>query len=162
MAKSPTKKKSKPVSEAISPKEYAATLAKLELVSVALLESHCRFLDRGAFHEAESLVPRLEINCPYNHASIEGGFVLMVVNHYRLEFSNEKGVPTLEFDFAFQTDFTTSDKVSPGFFEAFKEGALKLVVTPYARELVQNLSVRMEIPPIIMPLIRINQPTESE
>lgn len=86
----------------------------------------------------------------------------MVVNHYRLEFSNEKGVPTLEFDFAFQTDFTTSDKVSPGFFEAFKEGALKLVVTPYARELVQNLSVRMEIPPIIMPLIRINQPTESE
>lgn len=64
------------------------------------------------------------------------------------------------FAVSFHVEYETSRKMTPAIFEIFKDPSVRIQVAPFAREWIHEQSLRMGIPPVLIPL-KICQPAPS-
>jgi preprotein translocase subunit SecB len=128
---------------------YQVFIASLDLYTVALAEASCK-IDRDEYWQKEN-----EYSNNYKVATkplvIEDKF-FNVRSTLTLGVMGDKSKSTVvrivaSYDLAFRSSTTSKE-----FVERFCESDVLLIVMPYFREFVTDITARMHIPPIILPL----------
>jgi preprotein translocase subunit SecB len=138
------KRKSKLVSDA-----YPVFLSALELYRIALVRSTCR-VNREEYLKVEDA----DINFRLSSTSRD-----IQETHFdacstlRLNVRSEKTrALQLWVSATYELHFHGDSPLAPKFIKRFCESEIKLIVWPYFREYIGNISSRMHIPPFILPL----------
>ena len=129
--------------------DYKAFIASLQLYTIGLAESSCE-INREAYWEEgqeQSISYKLTskpLQSDHGHFDVRSALTLNV--------SREKSKPpvirvAVAFDLHFHAESLTKE-----FVEKFCESEIQLIVWPYFREYVTNITARMHIPPVILPL----------
>ena len=135
--------------ESISPDKYREILNGLNLESIYLSTSKSAV-------DKKNIAADLRISI-HDEASFEkkDNKIVEISHKYKLEATNTKlKKRTLNIEcvfcliYSFEEDFTTD------FFEVFKEINLALNTWPFFREFVFNITSRMNVPPLTLPLLR--------
>jgi preprotein translocase subunit SecB len=132
----------------IASRQYSKFLESLQPFTIALVHEAFR-VDRVQYLEAEKeqisvrLVPRLE--------QAGDGFFDARATLYLLITKAGEDRPLIRFTATYELHFHASH-VTEENVERFVASELRIVIWPYFRELVNNASGRMHIPPIILPV----------
>ena len=129
--------------------EYAAFLASLQLFSVALVRSTSR-VNRDEYLKDEET----DVNFKISSQSLQIAKASFdVCSTLRLKISSSKSHKIqLWLTAAFELHFHGPSPLDPKFIKQFCESEIRLIVWPYFREYVSNMTGRMHIPPYILPL----------
>ena len=131
------------------PREYATFLAALELFSIALARSTVR-VDREEYLKDEET----NVNFKLFSKPIEIGETHFdVCSTLRLKISTEKSKKLqLWLATTYELHFHSASTLDAKFIKQFCDSEIRLVVWPYFREFVSNMTGRMHIPPFVLPL----------
>jgi preprotein translocase subunit SecB len=138
-----------PEAKAQNSTEYQEFIADLDMYYLALSEASCK-INREAFWEKDS-EHRIAYNLKSKPVCVESkSFDVRCV--FTLAMTGEKSKSPVvnvvaEFDVSFH-----SSKPKKEFVEEFCKSEIRLLVIPYCREFVTDLTARMHIPPLILPL----------
>lgn len=149
----------------ISPEDYNRIVSGMDLVNVALNSVVATVSDRTRLlSDAQNLKQVLDLGCSYVVYEGENGERFSIVSQEVLVYVGEKEAPAVALRFQLQLDFNTPEPFTPEFFEVFKNASLVSVMLPYAREFAQSISMRMNIPPIVLPLFKqaYGEPLQEE
>jgi preprotein translocase subunit SecB len=133
----------------MSPKEYNAILAQVELQDISLEECSAKIRkDRIAKSLKVSIKDRISFE--------EQSEDLLWINHnYELvACSDSKKNFALKISGLFRLGYSSKAPLSEAFLEIFLKHSVPMHTWPYFRELVQNMTQRMNIPPLTLPLLR--------
>ena len=122
----------------------------LELFVVALDASTCH-IQRGAFFEAlqkKKLVRN--IDTAFSVAEVEAKH-FDGIGRFDLTISNLESDPFVSISCTFEAHVHASSAFPQEFAERFAQSELRLVLTPYARNFISDLTARMAIPPVTIP-----------
>lgn len=142
-------KKSRKKKEAIDPKRYAQILRGIKLEEI-YLES-C-----SVIHKRENLIKQKSLQVSIrDNASYEqhNGRVKVTHKYYLTAKQPEMEDFALKISTAFCLVYVTDSPFEKEFFDTFKNTSLRMNSWPYLRELVQNMTQRMNIPPLTLPLV---------
>ena len=146
----PEKKKYK-----ITPEDYQNILKGVEIQSISLIEIIYK-CDRD---KIENRPVKLGLKTDASLGNQEGGTATVVFDFALTGTINRKSV--LKITGKYLAEFSTIDEMTEDFLVVFKEYTLKLLMTPYLRDLFYNMSMRSDLPGIILPLIKFF-PTEKK
>lgn len=151
MQKSKKQKKDKPRN--ISDLEYNSYLAKTELFEVRLIDANASLnLDKFAPNSLKSGPIMLSIEDKYQYSSKKD--IYMIAVNWSLNAKFEKDEEKfLVVTAKFSVILSNTDKLPKEFWNLYKKATLPLIVYPYFREFVQNITSRMNIPPLTLPII---------
>lgn len=139
---------------AITIDDYNEILSGIELQDIYLNDTSCEAFDRAAFIESfDHLEANLTTACRYEHLS--GPKEIVRVSQVVGLFYGSQEAPLLIMYAEFKLDYKSEHKWNDSFFDRFKVGPLFLQVVPYLREFIHQMSVRMKLPPIILPLAKL-------
>jgi hypothetical protein len=135
----------------MSPQKYANTLKEIELNEIYLESSSTEFK-----RENLELQKNLEVGIRDRASFEQKKNRLKVLHRYYLtiKLHESEGDFVAKISANFYLIFTTKNKIENDFFEIFKEINLKLNSWPYFREFVQNMTQRMNIPPLTLPFFK--------
>jgi len=144
-----TKKSQK--KEKIDPKKYAEILRRVKLGEIYL--DSC-----SVIHKRENLIKQKDLQVLIrDRASYEqsNGKIKVIHKYYLKTKKTEKEKDVaLEISATFCLIYFSDTHFSEEFFEIFKNTNLVINSWPYLREFVQNITQRMNIPPLTLPLFR--------
>jgi hypothetical protein len=143
----------------ITTDNYSKFLSELELFSIALIRSTCRVNRKEYLHVDDTNVSfKLSSKSLQVHDSS-----FDVCSTLRLKVTSEKsGDLQLWITATFEMHIHGAAPLAPEFIERFCDSEVRLIVWPYFREYVGNMSTRMHIPPFILPLrSRESKPSRS-
>ena len=131
----------------MSPEKYREMLDGIELHSISL-----KTIKASVAYEnlSERMDVFLEDEAFYEND--EDGFY--VENKYILVAKNKKRKNVLKIECIYLLHFSALEEITDDFFEIYKEISLPLNVWPFFRELVNSITLRMNIPPITLPLLK--------
>jgi len=129
--------------------DYQAFLASLELYTVALAEASCKinrdqFWEKDTEHKNSYRITSRPVALEDDYFEIRSTLTLNVTGR-------KADLPLVRVVASFDLHFH-SPKVSKECVGKFCESDVVLIVMPYFRELVTDVTARMYIPPIILPL----------
>jgi hypothetical protein len=140
----------------ISREEYFKALQGLEIVNLDVCDFSGKVINRARLL-AKGDSRRVAMTESSEIASTEDHRV--TIHHaYKVTVSNkqdEKPEKLLTLSVTFRVLYSTSEPFSKEFFEIFKKESLRVQVAPYARAWMHDQCLRMGVPPLIMPLVRI-------
>jgi len=132
-----------------SPPDYAAFIAALRLYNIGLKESSCS-LDRDEYWKTDA-----EKKLDYKLTSKSNG---QDKKHFDAESTlsltlcgERPNSPVLRLSATFDLHFH-GESITKEFVQQFCGSEIRLIVWPYFREFVTNMTARMHIPPVILPL----------
>lgn len=122
----------------------------MELVSIALKECNAQLI-----HDPE---PELvvSINSESSYKSIDDSNFLIIQKYSLSADKNEKAYLTIEC--VYNLKYTSKDKITDDFFNVFKNISIPNTLWPYFRELVNDITSKMHLPPLILPLVKTVTP----
>jgi hypothetical protein len=139
-------------------KSYEAFLQGLDLVSLGL-KSCSSSLDRGAFFEiarkGKKMVKMLKDE--YRLSRFEGewfdaeGCFTLTVSETSI------AIPWLKIDFVLDVHIHGKALMEKAYVERFTDSELGIILTPYARHFVTNITGQMAIPPVVLPLATVRR-----
>lgn len=136
----------------ISPEDYKKTLEGLELNSIILKEAKC-YLN----HEIKS--PKelnISINSKEDFKIKEADEEVLIFQKYTLDARQKNSKSRfIQIEVTFLVRLTSKEKFSEDFFNIYKEINLKLNTWPYFREFINNITMRMNVPPLTLPLFKV-------
>jgi len=135
--------------ESISPDKYREILNGLNLESIYLSTSKSSV-------DKKSIASGLRISFR-DEASFEKkeDKIVEITHKYRLEATNKKlKKKVLNIECAFCLNYSFEEDFTADFFEVFKDNNLPLNTWPFFREFVFNMTSRMNIPPLTLPLLK--------
>jgi len=135
---------------------YDKFLKELSIFDIRLINSSCR-LDTGADKKMRTdkrPVPvRHLISTEYELGEVGDQFFNASV-HCKFVIQGEKiKAKPVSIDCSFQGHFHTESAIQKKLAERFTQSDLRLVVWPYLREFIQDMTVRMSIPPVVLPYL---------
>jgi len=136
----------------ISAEEYQKILSGLDLVSISLKESKC-YLNTEL-----KLTNEIDISIRSDERfHIKYDDDIHIIQKYSLsgKLKNSKS-KLLQIDLTLLIVLKSEEKFTQEFFNFYKEINLKLYTYPYFREFVNNITARMNIPPLTLPLFKVN------
>ncbi len=134
----------------LSPEEYNKILKNIELMNISIIKTQAE-IDRNI------VSGKLNINTKSRVKFTQDDKSLNVIYSYNLLlFIPEKNVKVALIKVNFEIIFIKLKKIeiSQDFFEIFKEVSLKYTLWPYFREFVQNMILRMNLPPLTLPMVK--------
>ena len=135
------------------PEEYAEFLRGIRLIGLALASCSAN-LERGAYFELSGKKKSTRnITADYELVEVQKEF-FDVMAKFRLAVHDKSQTSkplTIECSFAGHFHSSTSE-VRRELADRFTQSELRLILWPYFRELVSNLTAKMSIPPILIPL----------
>jgi len=130
---------------------YEKFLRSVRLVALGLSKCECR-LDRGAYIQASRKKGLTRVNAEHKvHRTGDGHFDVLGSISVALE-DPEKKLQVLSVSCSFEAHFHAefaADSPHPG---RFADGEARLILFPYFREFVSDLTGRMAIRPVFLPL----------
>lgn len=132
----------------ISPEDYRKILKGAEIKSLSLID----LLYKCERDEIENAPVKLDLKADASLAKQESGIAAVVFDFTLTGTIKRKSV--LKIAGKYLVEFSTIDEMTGDFLEVFKEYSLKLLMTPYLRDLFHNMSMRSDLPGIILPLIK--------
>lgn len=142
--------------EKISPQEYSQILDGMELHDIVLTSSKIEY--SGKVLPVDSLSVNITNN---SKLKILTENAIHVIDTFKLRVLEEdQETQFVEIQVSFRLAFSCKVTVSKEFFDIYKQFSLKLNTWPYFREFVQNMTARMNIPPLTLPLFK-SGPSEA-
>lgn len=130
---------------------YEAFLKQLKLLGLGLDKCSAK-LDRHIYFELKADQTLREIAANYKTSSIGTDF-FSAEAFFKLWISNKKTKGTaLYIECTFSTLFDCKEKPSKQFVKQFADSELRLLIWPYFRQFVNDLTSRMAIQPVVVPL----------
>ncbi len=132
---------------------YEQFLRNVKPVAMGLVECSSR-LDREALGQmaARKNSGVRVISTEYQLAAAEGGYFDAIGKFSLAVAEKPKATPALTIQCTYETHFHCKAPIEKNLAERFTASELRLVLWPYFRELVFDLSGKMSIPPITIPL----------
>jgi preprotein translocase subunit SecB len=133
----------------LKPAAYQAFIASLDLYTIGLTEMSCKiqrdeYWKKDEEHVINYKLRSKSVSIEQKHFDVRSTFML--------DMTGEKSKSTvIRVEASFDLHFHAS-AVSKEFVEKFCESEIRLIVMPYFRELVTDVTARMHIPPLILPL----------
>ena len=126
---------------------YQSILKTIELNNISLYK-----ISSLVEHKllSENMVVSIEEDASYSYENK----IMNVTNQYSLFAKNKDNDVVFKIESTFLLNFSASVDIDDSFFDIYKQTSLPLNVWPYFRELVNNISSRMNIPPITLPLMK--------
>ncbi len=148
-----SRKEEKQKEPSLSPKDYKALLSKIELLDISQINSSSILIWEKVFLENNSdKTSKINITDSYSFRT-ENDFYLATAK-WELKTNFEKEEDSfLEIKAVYNVILSKSSEVPKEFWSIYKKATLPLLVYPYFREFVQNISSRMNIPPLTLPLL---------
>lgn len=143
-------KKSRKKKEAIDPKRYAQILRGIKLDEI-YLESCSVIYKRENLIKQKGLQVSIRDNASYEQ---HNGRVKVTHKYYLTAKNPEMEDFVLKISTAFCLVYVTDSPFEKEFFDTFKNINMTISSWPYFRELVQNMTQRMNIPPLTLPFLR--------
>lgn len=138
----------------ISKEKYIENIRKIRL-NVLYLKNASADIDRDTFFREKGLKHKASIR---DEASIvlKDNDSVDILHRYSLEIlSQDKDTkPIGRIDCTFCLNFSPAACFTREFFEEFKKANLNINTWPFFREFVFNMTARMNIPPITIPLLK--------
>lgn len=133
------------------PKEYNAILAQVELKEIALEECSAKIRkDRIAKSLKISIKDKISYKREEgsdNHIWITHGYEVIASSDSKRDFA-------LKITCLFSVAYSAKVPLGEPFLDIFMNRSARMHTWPYFRELVQNLTQRMNVPPLTLPLLR--------
>ncbi len=135
----------------ISSEEYQKILTGLDLISISLKEAKC-YLTSDIKFPGEL---NIEINSDEKLRIVKEEQV-QIIQKYSLDARKRNTKSRfLQIDLTLMVTLKSKEKFTEEFFNVYKEVSLKLNTWPYFREFVNNITLRMNIPPLTIPLFKV-------
>ncbi len=135
----------------LTPAEYAEILEGFQLDRIAL--HSCRSIINLDDIDPSKLSIKVNIKGKHSH-SIKEEFVEVFQSYSLVARNNKNKKSFVEIEANYRLIFTSSSQISEDFLEIYQETSLEFVVWPFFRELVHNMSSRMDIPPLTIPFVK--------
>jgi hypothetical protein len=134
-------------------RSYAAFIEGLSLVGLGLKGCSAK-LNRGAFFESTKRGKKTSrvIAQKYNLVDVSNG-AFDVEGTYTLTISGPDSTPALMVDCTFEAHVHVKLPFERSHAERFAKSEMRLLLVPYARQFISNITSQMAIPPIVVPLI---------
>jgi len=138
---------------AISPEEYRKLQSNLDLVEISLFNSTSSLiLDSVNTLLSAEETPLIKLNDSSN--IVENEKTANIINKWSLTAKfKESGTQFLNIKAEYSIALAKTEKMSKEFWDIYKNTTLHIIVYPYFREFVQNLTSRMNIPPLTLPIL---------
>lgn len=133
----------------LPPEEYRTILKQVELEAISLEDCSAKIRRDKLNKSAEvAVTDRL------SH-KVQGKNMVEIDHHYELiAGSGTKKDFALKIICVFKLRYSSESGLSEDFINIFKERNVPLNTWPYFREFVQNMTQRMNIPPLTLPLLK--------
>ncbi len=140
---------------AIPVEEFEKILSGLNLLSISLNQVDARITGRRiVVQEAGSLAPGIEATASFKCLPQENGFLLVILQEILTSIEKDSK-SILGIFLEYQLEYSSVHEVPESFFDAFRDGPLLLQIVPFAREMVQSITLKMGVPPITIPMIKL-------
>jgi hypothetical protein len=150
----PAKKKPEPLATLIegdTEKAYEAFVQNLEVFTIGLVSCECK-IDRKAFFDIKQ---RIQSFSHEYELTKHGADYFDATGRFSVGVTDAKdSPPVLTVQCSFQAHIHGKGPISKQHAERFANSELKLVMVPFARQFVANISNQMAVPPVILPLTR--------
>jgi preprotein translocase subunit SecB len=131
----------------ISTEQYGKIISTLELKNIFLSK-----LSSDGNYKAISENMQVKIS---DDAFFEyGNNIFTITTNYILQAKNQSDEIALEIKCTFILQYNSPQPITADFFDIYKKTSLPFNVWPYFREQVNNITSRMNIPPLTLPLIK--------
>lgn len=133
----------------LSPEEYRELLKHVQLKLIALEEFSAKVL-RDKISKSMTIHVKDKISYSIedvNHVSVLHGYELYAS-------SGAKKDSALKLTCVFKLIYESESALTPQFLDIFTKKNISLNTWPYLREFVHNTTQRMELPPLILPLLK--------
>jgi preprotein translocase subunit SecB len=131
----------------ISPKEFHRVLRGIELREIFIKKMKSEIYHE---HYHDGLTVSFKETSEYRAEN--GKFVITC--ELKLEAKNSKKKVAIRIDATYELNFDSQEPINQDFFDIYKRGSLPLNIWPYFRELVHSTTLRMGIPPLLLPLLK--------
>lgn len=144
--------KKKKVATELATADYREFVTSLQLIALSLKRSES-VLDRESYFEALESKKKLtkEVSGAFKLEEC-GNDYFDAIAEYKLNVQARTGAPLLKLSCCFEAHFHTSKSVNNKFVRQFAEADISLIVWPYFRQFVSDMTSRMAIPPLTVPL----------
>jgi len=133
----------------IDPKEYKKILHTVDLQSIAIEACYVKFNE-----ETYNTQLVININSEKSYENLENGLVIVKERYKLTARAHNERKQALNISCTFRLYFSCDKPLRDNFFEIFKTHNLPLNTWPYFREFVQNMTQRMNIPPLTLPFMK--------
>jgi len=133
----------------LPPEEYRAILKGIELEGIMLEECSAKI-------RRDRLIGRaiVSVNHKISHEKEDENSVLVTCNYELIASTGSKRDFALKILCFFKAKYSSRSPLTDDFLEIFTERNAPMQIWPYFRELAQNMTQRMNIPPLTLPLLR--------
>jgi preprotein translocase subunit SecB len=132
----------------ISPDDYQKILKGIEIYSISLIDLSYQCLK----DQIGSEQVKLNLKTDASLQKQANGIAAILFQFALTGIVKRKTV--LKIAGEYLAEFSIIDEISDAFLDVFKEYTLKLLMTPYLRDLFYNMSMRSNLPGIVLPLIK--------
>ncbi len=138
----------------ITKQKYIEIIGKLKLNGLYLKSSNCN-IDRDLLFKEKESGHIISIKDEAEMKTKEDDSVDILQTYYLEILSREKKAnPIGRIECTFCLNYSPAACFSSVFFEEFKKANLHINTWPFFREFVFNITARMNIPPITLPLLK--------
>ncbi len=131
----------------ITPERYREILQGLELRNIFLSEVKAKV-------KPELLSEGIKIDIKENSEFSFENDRLIVTTKYTLTTKRKSKKSILNIEATYILEFNSKYEINDDFFEIYKEISLPLNTWPFFREFVNSITARMNIPPLVLPLLK--------
>ena len=142
--------KSKDINYRISPDEYAKILKNIELISISLISIN-------ALHNYKSVSMdslQIKVGTVVDSFDAKGIFIEIPIKHTLTAIPKNRKKAIITIDVNHLVKIVSTEEFTNDFFQLYKNVSLPFVVCPFFREIVHNTVLRMELPPLMLPLLK--------
>lgn len=140
---------------AMNVKEFRKQLQHVELIGMTLNDSACAVLGRAAIIEKKhEIFPTVAFEASFSNFEGPDNTHVVVLHHSVVQLLHGEEV-LMAIECTFQLEYRSAFPFTDEFFQAFADAALLLQVVPYVREFVQAMTLRMGIPPLTLPMVKL-------
>ncbi len=136
----------------MDPNKYAGILRKIELCNISMESCSAEINRKQIDLQKGSIIVDIKDRVAYQQ---EKGRLKVTHKYYlTAKTSKDSKEHVIKSKVAFLVVFDTKTEIYEDFFNVFKEINLPLNTWPYLREFVQNMTQRMNIPPLTLPFVK--------
>ncbi len=148
-----SKQKKQQRSPVLSPVEYKDLLSKIELIEVSLTSSSTSINLAKMVPESSSLgSPQISITDEIKHSKKKDQ--VQISANWLLTAKFEKDDKNfMDITASFNVLLLCKSLLPNKFWKIYNKSTLPLIVYPYFREFVQNMTARMNVPPLTLPIL---------
>ncbi len=141
----------------LTPKKYLNALEVIDVKKVGFLEIHSKLYVKNFSDEPINVDASNEVEFQTD----EKAGLLAVIDKYAFK-GLVKGKPVFDISFHILVYLTTKVKLDQQFLRLFEQNTLKVITYPYARLELQELTAKMGLSPLTLPMWRVPATAKSE